>query len=57
MIGKAKNEGKHVAIECELEQRSGIRIAEKYGVKRVVLSIDWLPIACKGFFELAGVGN
>ena len=34
MIGKANNEGKHVVIECELEQRSGIRIAEKYGVQK-----------------------
>ena len=34
MIGKAKNESKHVVIECELEQRSGIRIAEKYGVQK-----------------------
>ena len=34
MIGKAKNEGKHVVIECELEQRSGIRIAEKYGIQK-----------------------
>ena len=34
MIGKANNEGKHVVIECELEQRSGIRIAEKYGFQK-----------------------
>ena len=34
MIGKANNEGKHVVIECELEQRSGIWIAEKYGVQK-----------------------
>ena len=34
MIGKANNEGKHVVIECELEQRSGICIAEKYGVQK-----------------------
>lgn len=34
MIGKANNEGKHVVIECELEQSSGIRIAEKYGVQK-----------------------
>ena len=34
MIGKANNEGKHVVIECELKQRSGIRIAEKYWVHK-----------------------
>ena len=34
MIGKANNEGKHIVIECELEQRSGIRIAEKCGVQK-----------------------
>ena len=34
MIGKAKNVGKHVVIKCELEQRSGIRLVEKYGVQK-----------------------
>lgn len=35
MIAKVNNEGKHVVIECELEQRSGIRIAEKYEVQKI----------------------
>ena len=43
MIGKAKNESKHVVIECELEQRSGIRIAEKYGFQKCGI-IDGLMI-------------
>ena len=34
MIGKAKNEDKHVVTKYKLEQRSGIRIAEKYGVQK-----------------------
>ena len=40
MIAKARNSGKQVVIECVPEQKSSIRIAEKYGFQSVVLSMD-----------------
>ena len=40
MIAKARNSGKHVVIECVPEQKSSIRIAEKYGFQKWVLSMD-----------------
>ena len=34
MIAKARNSGKQVVIECVPEQKSSIRIAEKYGFQK-----------------------
>lgn len=34
LIAKARNSGKHVVIECVPEQKSSIRIAEKYGFQK-----------------------
>ena len=45
MIAKARNSGKHVVIECLLEQKSSIRIAEKYGFQKCGI-INGLIIYC-----------
>ena len=43
MIAKARNSGKQVVIECVPEQKSSIRIAEKYGFQKCGI-IDGLMI-------------
>ena len=43
IIAKARNSGKQVVIECVPEQKSSIRIAEKYGFQKCGI-IDGLMI-------------
>lgn len=43
MMTKARNSGKQVVIECVPEQKSSIRIAEKYGFQKCGI-IDGLMI-------------